>query len=309
MQKENLIIALKKFQLRVKDQNVFIKPNINSQFINQILIQHDVKDCEVLLQVNSADSEAKKTALVLTEAKLIYLDSSLSYNCIDLSKIQSIVLEDTTLVLNKSYNISLSNISNAVMKPLFDLLKTITEEWTLTKNHHSTVHAAEVALKPTQVVATESEDAEFLDSLKVIAGKNVGAETKGSATHVTEIPQNPIQPIENENVEFFDLLYDTTFTKFLTLKLTRVFYIIILVLFTIFAGAGLLYLASIFLFENKSAPPEQTVILVIYGFLYMLLCVFLTVFARIFLEGIIVLFRIAENTSLIASWLKSKNNS
>lgn len=88
-----------------------------------------------------------------------------------------------------------------------------------------------------------------------------------------------------QSTGFFQALFDTSFSNFITIRIIKFLYIVAI----IFIGIGAL--AQIFISFNESAGM---------GILFLILAPIIfvlgTILARIYMELIIVLFRIAENT-------------
>ena len=95
---------------------------------------------------------------------------------------------------------------------------------------------------------------------------------------------------------FFGALFDFTFTDFITSKMIRLLYIILIIA----AGIGtVIFIVGAF---TKSAALGALTLLILgpIAFLLGVICI------RIYMEIIIVLFRIAENTTIIAQSHKSE---
>ena len=93
-----------------------------------------------------------------------------------------------------------------------------------------------------------------------------------------------------ETKGFFGALFDFTFTDFITSKMIRLLYIILIIA----AGIGtIVFIIGAF---NASAALGALTLLILgpIGFIIAVICI------RIYMEIIIVLFRIAENTTLIS---------
>ena len=96
---------------------------------------------------------------------------------------------------------------------------------------------------------------------------------------------------------FFGALFDFTFTDFITTKIIKLLYILLLIA----AGIGtLIAIVSTFGCCGTGWGLLTLLILAPLGFIVAVICI------RVYMEIIIVLFRIAENTTIIAESHKSK---
>ena len=98
-----------------------------------------------------------------------------------------------------------------------------------------------------------------------------------------------------ESKGFFSVLFDISFKNFLTLRIVTVLYVISMIFW--FFVALFLFIASLFL--------NSIIHVILYSFASIFVFFAGVLFSRLSLETLIVLFRIAENTSEIAEFLKS----
>ena len=100
--------------------------------------------------------------------------------------------------------------------------------------------------------------------------------------------------MEKSNKSFFSILFDVSFKSFVTLRLVSVLYVISIIFW---------FFISVAVFGTSLLTGS-----LIHVILYLFVSVFLffggVIFSRLSLETLIVLFRIAENTSEITEILK-----
>jgi hypothetical protein len=95
---------------------------------------------------------------------------------------------------------------------------------------------------------------------------------------------------------FFGGLFDFSFTKFITIRIVKVLFIIMIVL------AGLWTLGLLISLVREGAGPALLGLIIA-----PLMFFFSVLMARVWLEVIVVLFRIAENTSRFVELEEQKN--
>ncbi len=100
--------------------------------------------------------------------------------------------------------------------------------------------------------------------------------------------------MENSDKGFFSILFDISFKSFITLRLVSVLYVFSIIFW---------FLVSIALF-GASLFTRSLIHVVLYFFASIFLFFGGVIFSRLSLETLIVLFRIAENTTEIAETLK-----
>ncbi len=100
------------------------------------------------------------------------------------------------------------------------------------------------------------------------------------------------RPVQTDPKSFFNALFDFSFTSYVTLKFIRVIYAVIVAIIGI--GAIIVVISS----ATRGFGPfiGGLIVAVVGGFLYLIL-------ARIYLELVTLLFRITDNTSVMASSL------
>jgi len=96
---------------------------------------------------------------------------------------------------------------------------------------------------------------------------------------------------------FFASLFDFSFKEFITLKLLKILYIIAIIV------NGLITFSLILI--GLEGPPTTAIIFLIGSPVLFLI---LTIFARVWIEALAVVFRIAENTQIIAENTKRIRN-
>ena len=99
-----------------------------------------------------------------------------------------------------------------------------------------------------------------------------------------------------EQESFFGGLFDFSFTKFITIRIVKVLFIIMIVL------AGLWTLGLLISLFSEGAGPALLGLIIA-----PLMFFFSVLMARVWLEVIVVLFRIAENTSRFVELEEQKN--
>jgi hypothetical protein len=95
---------------------------------------------------------------------------------------------------------------------------------------------------------------------------------------------------------FFGALFDFTFTDFITSKMIRLLYILLIIA----AGIGTIIIIVAAFAKSAAFGALTLLILGPIAFLVGVICI------RVYMEIIIVLFRIAENTNIIAKSHQSK---
>ncbi len=93
-------------------------------------------------------------------------------------------------------------------------------------------------------------------------------------------------PPQQSASNFFGKLFDLNFNEFITLSIIKVIYVLLIV----FAGLGALGILVSFIAQGGGAAVAGVILAPILFLLYVIL-------ARVWLEILIVIFRIAENTT------------